>query len=109
MHKEDGNGSRSNARQPAGQPEGGGASFGEFLADFVREASDLCVIEIVGETRLLITPLALDLVFLALDVAGVLGTDLHLRANLGREAIIFASAHPLWCADDLEQRVVAHL
>ena len=59
-----------------------GRGLAETLAHFVRQSLDCGVVEIRRQRRRFIASLAFNLLLLALDVAAVLGLDIHLQADL---------------------------
>ena len=64
---------------------------GRICASFCRTSFDspatARVVEVIGQAGFLVAPLARDFFFLALDVAGVLGGDFELRADLRRRGV----------------------
>src|SRR6185312_6539997 len=60
----------------------------ELLSDLVRQTRDVAKIQILGQARLLVAPLALDLVLLTLDVAGVARANLDLGTDLCGQPIV---------------------
>ena len=82
--------------------------LGETLADLVRQSAHGGVVEVVGQARVLVAPLALDLLVLALDVAAVLRLHVHLQRHLHGEPLLgtpFLGA----LAHRLDQRRVGNL
>ena len=93
MHQQDGNRRRRDAGDARRLAHRGRANLLELLPHFVREARDARVVEIGGQARFLVAPLARDFFFLALDVARVFRGDFELRADLRREAIVVRRSH----------------
>src|SRR6202008_4473390 len=68
---------RSDALQPRGLAHGLRTDLRELLLDLLREPADAVVVDVARDPDVLLGELAGDLVLLALDVARVLGGDLH--------------------------------
>src|SRR5262249_20170631 len=78
-----------------------------LLTNFVREAGYRPIVEALGQRRVLVAPLPLDLILLTLDVARVFRVDLDSSAYLRGDAIV--DTGPIRRAGQLQNIVVAHL
>ena len=112
MHEQDRHRRRRDARDARGLADGRRLDLGELLPHFGGEACDGRVVQVRWQRGLLVAALAVDLVLLPLDVAGVLGAHFDLRADLRRQTIVDVGIEPdgppFRRADHFEQRRVVH-
>ena len=100
MHDENRHRCRRHPREPASEPDGRRSRFGEFLANFVREAGDVSVVEIGRQTSFLVAPLTLLSLSVAeglVVIAGVLAVVATLLALDVRDWRCYVVAF-LWVA-----------
>src|SRR5690606_12956129 len=83
MNKQLRDGCRGHARDTPGLTKGLGPGLVQLALNLPGQAGDAAVVEVCRQTGVLAGAQAGDLFLLAVDVAGVLGLDLHLFGDLG--------------------------
>ena len=81
---------RRHARNAPGLRERRRARGLQLVAHLVRQSVDRGVVEIARQGGILVAAHAVDLLLLPVDIAGILGLDLHLLGNVGAHAGITA-------------------